>query len=83
MPYSRFEKQRSLIVYPLLICLLQTDITLPLNVPSTCGLYKPKSDIKLPSTDKLEAFRHLILSAKTGNIVVTDTISEVRAGRGL
>ncbi|KAI0283996.1 hypothetical protein BGY98DRAFT_1174054 [Russula aff. rugulosa BPL654] len=44
------------------------DVTLPLNVPPTCDLYKPKSDIKLPSTDKLEAFRRLILSAKTGNI---------------
>jgi len=76
VPCSRFEKQRSLIVYPFLTFLLQTDITIPLNVPPTCDLYKPKSDIKLPSTDKLEAFRHLILSAKTGNIVVTDTISE-------
>ncbi|KAF8500970.1 mini-chromosome maintenance replisome factor-domain-containing protein [Russula emetica] len=56
--------------------LFQTDVTLPLNVPPTCDLYKPKSDIKLPSTDKLEAFRRLILSAKTGNIEVTDTISE-------
>jgi hypothetical protein len=62
---------------------LQTDVTLTLNVPPTCDLYKPKSDIKLPSTDKLEAFRRLILSAKTGNIQVTDTISEVRAGPGI
>jgi hypothetical protein len=62
---------------------LQTDVTLPLNVPPTCDLYKPKSDIKLPSTDKLEAFRRLILSAKTGNIQVSDTISEVRAGPGI
>jgi hypothetical protein len=31
----------------------------------------------------LEAFRRLILSAKTGSIVVTDTISEVQAGPGL
>ena len=68
---------------PLLTCILQTDVTLPLNVPPTCDLYKPKSDIKLPSTDKLEAFRRLILSAKTGNIEVTDTISEVRAGPGI
>lgn len=56
--------------------LFQTDVTLPLNVPPTCDLYKPKSDIKLPSTEKLEAFRRLILNAKTGNIEVTDTISE-------
>ncbi|KAN0123436.1 Mini-chromosome maintenance replisome factor domain containing protein [Russula decolorans] len=56
--------------------LFQTDVTFPLNVPPTCDLYKPKSDIKLPSTDKLEAFRRLILSAKTGKIEVTDTISE-------
>lgn len=56
---------------------LQTDITLPLNPPFTSDLYKLKSDIKLPSTHKLEAFRRLILSAKTGNIEVTDTISEV------
>ena len=62
---------------------LKTDVTLPLDVPSTCNLYKPKSDIKLPSTDKLEAFRRLILGAKTGSIEVTDTISEVRAGSGL
>ncbi|KAI0004499.1 putative alanine racemase-domain-containing protein [Russula compacta] len=60
--------------------LFQTDVTLPLNSPSTSDLYKLKSDIKLPSTDKLEAFRRLILSAKTGNIEVTDTISEVQAG---
>jgi hypothetical protein len=66
-------------VIPLLTRILQTDVTLPLNLPPTCDLYKPKSDIKLPSTDKLEAFRRLILSAKTGNIEVTDTISEVRA----
>ena len=71
-------------VIPLLTCILQTDVTLPLNVPPTCDLYKPKSDINLSSTDKLEAFRRLILSAKTGNIEVTDTISEVRAfGPGL
>jgi hypothetical protein len=56
---------------------IQTDVTLPLNLPSTSDLYKPKSDIKLPSTDKLEAFRRLVLSAKTGTTVVTDTISEV------
>ena len=62
---------------------LQTDVTLPLNVPSTCDLYKPKSDIKPLSTDKMEAFRHLILGAKTGSIEVTDTISEVQAGNWL
>ncbi|KAI0300257.1 hypothetical protein BC826DRAFT_668290 [Russula brevipes] len=59
--------------------LFHTDVTLPLNLSSTTDLYKPKSDIKLPSTDKLEAFRHLVLSAKTGTTVVTDTISEVHA----
>jgi hypothetical protein len=55
----------------------QTDVTFPLDSPSTSDLYKPKSDIKLPSTDKLEAFRRLILGAKAGNIEVTDKISEV------
>ena len=74
------QKRRSFVVSPLLTCILQTGVTLPLNVPPTCDLYKPKSDIKLPSTDKLEAFRRLILSAKTGNIEVTDTISEVSTG---
>ena len=64
-------------------CILQTDVTLPLNVPPTCNLYKPRSDIKLPSKDKLEAFRRLILCARTGNIHLTDTISEVRDGPGL
>ena len=60
--------------------LSQTDVTLPLqlNSPSADDLYKPKSDIKLPSADKLEAFRRLILIAKTGDIELTDTISEVR-----
>jgi hypothetical protein len=77
------RKQQSLVVYPFVDLPPQTDVTLPLNVPSTCDLYKPKSDIKLPSTDKLGAFRRLILSAKTGSIVVTDTISEVQAGPGL
>lgn len=57
----------------------QTDVTFPLDSPSTSDLYKPTSDVKLPSTDKLEAFRRLLLSAKTGNIEVTDTISEVPA----
>jgi hypothetical protein len=62
---------------------LQTDVTLPLSSPSTSSdLYKPKSDIKLPSTDKLEAFRRLILCAKTGNIEVTDAISEVQTEVG-
>ncbi|KAH9049897.1 mini-chromosome maintenance replisome factor-domain-containing protein [Lactarius hengduanensis] len=56
--------------------LFQTDVTFPLNSPSTSDLYKPKSDIKLPSTDKLEAFRCLILGAKAGNIEVTEAISE-------
>jgi len=56
--------------------LFQTDVTFPLNSPSTSDLYKPKSDIKLPSIDKLEAFRRLILGAKAGNIEVTDPISE-------
>ncbi|KAI9443235.1 mini-chromosome maintenance replisome factor-domain-containing protein [Lactarius indigo] len=56
--------------------LFLTDVTLPLDSPSTSDLYKPKSDIKLPSTDKLEAFRRLILGAKVGNIEVTDAISE-------
>lgn len=56
--------------------LFQTDVTFPFNSPPTSDLYKPKSDIKLPSTDKLEAFRRLILGAKTGNIKVTDAISE-------
>ncbi|KAI0304404.1 hypothetical protein B0F90DRAFT_1809233 [Multifurca ochricompacta] len=54
----------------------QTDVTLPLNSPSINDLYKPKSDIKLPSLDKLEAYRRLILSAKTGNIEMTDAVSE-------
>ena len=57
----------------------QTDITFPLNPPSTSDLYKPKSDIKLPSTNKLEAFRRLILGAKVGSIEVAETISEVLA----
>jgi len=57
----------------------QTDVTFPLNSPSTSDLYKPKSDIKLPSTDKLEAYRRLILGAKAGKIEVTDAISEVPA----
>ncbi|KAF8270801.1 mini-chromosome maintenance replisome factor-domain-containing protein [Lactarius quietus] len=56
--------------------LFQTDVTFPLNPPSTSDLYKPKSDIKVPSTDKLEAFRRLILDAKAGDIEVTDAISE-------
>lgn len=56
--------------------LFQTDITFPLKSTSTGDLYKPKSDIKLPSTDKLEAFRRLILGAKAGSIEVTNTISE-------
>lgn len=70
-------KQRLFVVCPLPTFLPQTDVTLPLNSPSTGDLYKPKSDIELPSTDKLEAFRRLILRAKTGNIELTDTISEV------
>ena len=57
----------------------QTDVTFPLNSPSTSDLYKPKSDIKLPSIDKLEAFRRLILGAKAGIIEVTEAISEVPA----
>jgi hypothetical protein len=57
--------------------LLQTDVTLPLSSPSADDLYKPKSDIKRPSADKLEAFRRLILIAKTVNIELTDTVSEV------
>jgi len=56
--------------------LFQTDVTFPLNPPSTSDLYKTKSDIKVPSTDKLEAFRRLILDAKAGDIEVTDAISE-------
>lgn len=57
----------------------QTDITFPLNSPSASDLYKPESDINLPSIDKLEAFRRLILRAKAGNIEVTHAISEVPA----
>ena len=86
MPFSRYEisSSQSLVECPIVdLHFLQTDVTLPLNIPPTCNLYKPKSDIKLPSTDKLEAFRRLILSAKTGNIEVTDTISEVSAGSGI
>ncbi|KAI9512433.1 mini-chromosome maintenance replisome factor-domain-containing protein [Russula earlei] len=56
--------------------LFQTDFTLPLNPSSTSDLYKPKSNIKLPSVDKLDAFRRLVLSAKTGNIELTESISE-------
>jgi len=71
------RKQRKLVAYSLSICLLQTDITLPLDPRPGSDLYKSISDIKLPSTDKLDAFRHLILSAKTGKIELTDSISEV------
>jgi hypothetical protein len=64
---------------PIIELSTQTDITFPLKSTSTGDLYKPKSDIKLPSTDKLEAFRRLILGAKAGSIEVTNTISEVLA----
>lgn len=79
MPCSRYEGSSCSYCTLIVDLPLQTDVTLPLNVFSTRDLYKPKSDVKLPSTDKLEAFRRLILSAKTGGIEVTDTISEVQA----
>ena len=76
MPCSRCVG-RSYTCFAIIEFSSQTDVTFPLNPPSTSDLYKPKSDIKLPSTDKLEAFRRLILGAKSGDIEVTDIISEV------
>ena len=70
---------QQLYVFPIIELSTQTDVAFPINSTSMGGLYKPKSDIKLPSTDKLEAFRRLILGAKAGNIEMTDTISEVLA----
>lgn len=64
---------------PIIELSTQRSVTFPLNSNSTGDLYKPKSDIRLPSTDKLEAFRRLILGAKAGSIQVTDAISEVLA----
>ena len=47
----------------------------PLN--KDADLYKPASAIKLPSPEKLEAFRNLILGAKNKTIELKDAVSQV------
>ncbi|KAI0051140.1 hypothetical protein FA95DRAFT_1535295 [Auriscalpium vulgare] len=54
----------------------KTDIILPLAPGPSFDFYKAKVDLKMPSSDKLTAFRSLIVGAKTGKIDLTEAASE-------
>ncbi|KAI9056684.1 hypothetical protein FKP32DRAFT_1598956 [Trametes sanguinea] len=58
----------------------RTDLNVPLRVPATPDgvalLYKPAEEVKLPSPEKLAAFRDLIVGARSGKVQVPDTTSE-------
>ncbi|KAI0031901.1 mini-chromosome maintenance replisome factor-domain-containing protein [Vararia minispora EC-137] len=47
---------------------LKTDITIPLKASASTDLYKPESQITIPPPEKLDMFRYLVSSAKTGKI---------------
>lgn len=60
----------------------RTDLNVPLRAPTTpaaiSALYKPADEVKLPSADKLAAFRDLVVGARGGKVQVPEATSEVR-----
>ncbi|ETW81835.1 hypothetical protein HETIRDRAFT_417895 [Heterobasidion irregulare TC 32-1] len=55
---------------------LKTDVTVPLRPSGSSNLYKPNSQVVLPSLEKLASFRRLILGARFGKIEVGQQTSE-------
>lgn len=58
--------------------LFQTTVALPLRPPTSTSkdIYRPSSEIALPSEDKLVAFRELIAGAKIGSVNVGDEVAQ-------
>ncbi|KAL7283147.1 LOW QUALITY PROTEIN: hypothetical protein ACG7TL_002573 [Trametes sanguinea] len=58
----------------------RTDLNVPLRVPTNpdgvAALYKPAEEVKLPSAERLAAFRDLIVGARGGKVQVPETTSE-------
>ncbi|CDO77853.1 hypothetical protein BN946_scf185032.g5 [Trametes cinnabarina] len=58
----------------------RTDLNVPLRAPITpeviAALYKPAEQVRLPSAEKLAAFRDLIVGARNGKVHVSEATSE-------
>ncbi|KAI0371789.1 hypothetical protein BV20DRAFT_965065 [Pilatotrama ljubarskyi] len=58
----------------------KTDLNVPLRAPTTptavAALYKPADELKLPSAEKLAAFRDLVVGARVGKVQVPEATSE-------
>ncbi|OJT14187.1 Mini-chromosome maintenance complex-binding protein [Trametes pubescens] len=58
----------------------RTDLNVPLRAPTTpaaiSALYKPADEVRLPSADKLAAFRDLVVGARGGKVQVPEATSE-------
>ncbi|KAI8998908.1 putative alanine racemase-domain-containing protein [Trametes punicea] len=58
----------------------KTDLNVPLRVSTTpavvAALYKPAEEVRLPSEEKLAAFRDLVVGARSGKVQVPETTSE-------
>jgi hypothetical protein len=48
----------------------------PVRPQSVANLYKPRTDIVLPSEEKLQQFRQFVRVARVGKVTVDDATSE-------
>ena len=61
----------------------RTELNVPLRPEARASpaaiatLYKPKDEVRMPSREKLNAFRDLVVGARCGKVVVPDATSEV------
>lgn len=55
----------------------QTTVVLPLQPHATSNLYKPRETLNLPPLTRMQAFRDLILFAKSRNATIGEEVSEV------
>lgn len=59
----------------------RTELNVPLVAPTdpaaVAALCKPASEIRIPSREKLDAFRDLVVGARCGKVVVPEETSEV------
>lgn len=56
---------------------LSVTLKAPIDSSSVAALYKSKEELRMPSQEKLSAFRDLVVGARGGKVQVPEATSEV------